>query len=186
MKKRSIQFAFLFLILLSGCQADLYTKKLVVQHLKDAPTMTVIDGFVELSYTENTGMIFGLFDRADSRFKNGILVALNMISILFVFSIIWKLRTLSFIYHLPFFIILAGAFANLIDRLSHGSVVDFIHIHWRHSLDWPFLFNVADVWICVGGGMLMLLFIFKKDAFQDLLHEQTGEVKEDRITGDGR
>jgi signal peptidase II len=172
MTKRFIQFAVLFLILLTGCQADLYTKRLVVQHLKDAPSLTVIDGFVELSYTENTGMIFGIFDRADSQFKNVILIALNIISILFVLTIIWRLRALSFIYHLPFFIILSGAFANLIDRMSEGSVVDFIHIHWKGALDWPFLFNVADVWICAGGVVLLALFIRKKDILEKVIHGQ--------------
>jgi signal peptidase II len=52
-------------------------------------------------------------------------------------------------------IILAGAGANIIDRLRYGCVIDFINLHF-----WP-VFNLADVFIT--SGVLILVFkLFKK------------------------
>ena len=49
---------------------------------------------------------------------------------------------------LPFALVIGGAIGNLLDRLQHGHVVDFIQWHWRDHF-WP-SFNIADSGICVG------------------------------------
>jgi signal peptidase II len=56
-------------------------------------------------------------------------------------------------------LILAGALGNLIDRLLHGQVVDFILAHWNDA-QFP-AFNVADSAITVGAALMLL------DAFTD-------------------
>jgi signal peptidase II len=51
-------------------------------------------------------------------------------------------------------LILGGAIGNVIDRLVHGYVVDFISLHYR---GWTFpAFNVADSAITIGAGLLIL------------------------------
>lgn len=59
-------------------------------------------------------------------------------------------------------LITGGALGNMVDRLVHGAVVDFLDVHWR-EWHWP-IFNVADVAITLGGGIVMyaLLFNFEK------------------------
>ena len=52
-------------------------------------------------------------------------------------------------------LILGGALGNVIDRLLHGHVVDFIHFHWFERWYFP-AFNVADTGITVGAGLLLL------------------------------
>jgi signal peptidase II len=51
-------------------------------------------------------------------------------------------------------LVLAGAVGNLIDRLEHGYVVDFVHVHWNAAY-FP-AFNVADSAITVGAAFLLL------------------------------
>jgi len=51
-------------------------------------------------------------------------------------------------------LILSGAVGNLVDRLLHGYVIDFIQLHYRDYY-WP-AFNVADSAICVGAALLMI------------------------------
>lgn len=51
-------------------------------------------------------------------------------------------------------LILGGALGNVIDRLLHGYVVDFIQVHWRGAY-FP-SFNVADSAITIGAGLLIL------------------------------
>ena len=131
--------------------------------------MTIIDGYIEFTYVENRGAVFGLFNNQESNYKHYILSGFTFLSILFMIFVIWRLRELSFFYHLPFFIILAGASGNLIDRIRFGRVVDFIHIHWKDIVDWPFLFNIADVLIIIGGILLLIILILKKEALENRL-----------------
>ena len=51
-------------------------------------------------------------------------------------------------------LILGGALGNVIDRLLHGYVVDFVQVHWNGSA-FP-SFNVADSAITLGAGLLIL------------------------------
>ena len=50
--------------------------------------------------------------------------------------------------------VLAGAVGNLIDRLTHGHVIDFIDVYY-HQYHWP-VFNLADSVICIGAVLLMI------------------------------
>jgi len=165
MKKQFGKFILLFIILLTGFAADYFTKQWAVNTIKDRRMKTIVNGFVEISYTENRGMVFGVLNEKASLPKHYILTGLTLISILLIIYIIWRIRRMPFLYHLPFFIILAGAFGNLIDKIKVGHVVDFIHIHFRNILNWPFLFNVADIWICIGGVLLIILILFSPRDF---------------------
>jgi len=51
--------------------------------------------------------------------------------------------------------ILGGALGNAIDRVMHGHVIDFLLFHWRDAWYFP-AFNVADVAITCGAGLLIL------------------------------
>ncbi len=56
-------------------------------------------------------------------------------------------------------LVLSGAVGNVIDRIEHGYVVDFIHVHWQ-QVYFP-AFNIADSAITIGA--ILLLW----DAFAD-------------------
>ena len=61
-------------------------------------------------------------------------------------------------------LVLGGALGNVIDRVVHGYVVDFIYFHWR---TWYFpAFNIADTAISIGAGCLLI------DAFRESGHEK--------------
>ncbi len=51
-------------------------------------------------------------------------------------------------------LIMGGAIGNVIDRLQHGFVIDFVHVHWGAAY-FP-AFNVADAAITVGAGLLLV------------------------------
>ena len=51
-------------------------------------------------------------------------------------------------------LIVGGALGNMLDRLSTGRVVDFIHVHWRHAY-FP-AFNIADSAITIGAAILLI------------------------------
>ncbi len=60
---------------------------------------------------------------------------------------LWRLN-------LAFTLVIGGALGNLIDRLQHGFVVDYLDFYWNTS-HFP-AFNIADSAICVGAGLLIL------------------------------
>ena len=180
MKKRLAKYIVLFLVLITGCSADLHTKRLALKNIPHYESLTIVDGFMELSYTENKGMVFGVWNNQESILKYLVVIGMTFISIMFIGYIIWRVRHLSFLYLLPLALILAGAFGNLFDRVRFGHVIDFIHIYWKDYFNWPFLFNLADVLICFGEFLLIILIITKKkDVLGCFMQRSIPESKSD-------
>jgi len=60
---------------------------------------------------------------------------------------------------LPLFLIIGGAYGNIIDRAMHGYVTDFLHVHYFNTYNF-YVFNIADVLINIG--VFSLLFQFRE------------------------
>ena len=67
-------------------------------------------------------------------------------------------------------LILGGGVGNLIDRVLNGVVVDYINVQFMHFA----IFNFADICVCVGVGLLMLVVLL--DSFKK---EETAKQKAD-------
>jgi signal peptidase II len=120
----------------------------------------LIEGFLRLRYTKNTGAAFGIF-------QGGSLV-LSVAAIAIVGAIFFSASRMGGINRfttLPMGLIVGGALGNLVDRLRLGYVVDFIEvygprIHVGNSVyTWP-VFNVADSAITVGVILLVATMLF--------------------------
>ena len=61
--------------------------------------------------------------------------------------------------------LLGGALGNLIDRIRIGEVVDFLQFGLLPNYAWP-TFNVADISVCVGTGMIFILFYLERNETQ--------------------
>jgi signal peptidase II len=72
---------------------------------------------------------------------------------------IWRIPRGEKLLPLALALILGGAIGNVIDRIWHGYVVDFIHAHWGEAY-FP-AFNIADSAITIGAALLIL------DAFRE-------------------
>jgi signal peptidase II len=168
-------FILLFAIFVAGCAADFITKQMVVRHVQQKSPVTIIHGFLEFSYVENRGMVFGFLNKEHAGFQRYVLAGLKILSIFIIVMIIWRIRALPALYHLPFFLILAGAVGNVIDRIRYGHVIDFIHMHWRDSLDYPWLYNVADALVVVGMFLLAILLLLKKNVYESVVVRQKDE-----------
>jgi signal peptidase II len=163
MIKTYVKYAFILLLLFGGCYADLLSKQWAKRHLKGKHEIVIVKGCVELGFTENRGMVFGIFnhDSRAQKYLSGLTVLRALILIVVtVFIIVQRKR--SILYLLPFLFIWSGALGNLIDSVRWGHVVDFIHMHAGNALDWPFFFNVADAYVCVGMAILLLSGIFAR------------------------
>jgi signal peptidase II len=99
--------------------------------------------------------VFGILNNSGSRTGRGFLVVVRIIILLGVLVFLFLQRREPFAVLLPLVLIVSGAGGNVLDNLRFGHVIDFIHIHAGTLLDWPFFFNLADVYLCIGMGWLI-------------------------------
>jgi signal peptidase II len=114
--------------------------------------VAVIDGFWDWRLSMNPGSAFGLFSS-----QNGARWFLSIVGIGAVLGMLWMLRKSRAdqrILHWALALVAGGAVGNLIDRIYFGVVTDFIL--WRYRThEWP-VFNVADVVLVVGVGLMFI------------------------------
>lgn len=122
---------------------DVLTKRWAVAVLRPLTSMELIPGFLDLNYAENSGIAFGLFDRSDSALKPLLLIALASVAILVVLFSMSRTPHDNQLLHFALAILLGGIVGNFVDRLTAGTVVDFVDLHWREAYHWP-TFNLAD------------------------------------------
>ena len=127
--------------------ADQLTKAWATASLKPIVFKDVIPGFFRLSYATNRGVAFSIF--ADSEFNiRWVLSGVSLIAALFVFSYFRRAPIEKPWLNVSLSLLMAGIVGNLIDRLVHKHVIDFIDLHFGNYV-YP-TFNVADSGICVG------------------------------------
>lgn len=125
-------------------------------HPVPSSAVTVVEGFWRFKYAENPGAAFSFL--ASVWFGRWLLVGIGLLSVALFF--IWALRQRRSLLLLGASLILGGALGNLFDRIRLGYVVDFVQWHYQDRLSWP-IFNVADVWIFVGGLILLCGFTWR-------------------------
>jgi signal peptidase II len=117
------------------------------QRLPRLPIVFVEDVF-DLEYAENCGAAFGLLRQAPARVRQVVFGLAALLACGALFAMLARGRGGPyFVAAVP--LVAAGAAGNLVDRVRYGYVVDFIHLHWGESFDYP-TFNVADIAITVG------------------------------------
>jgi signal peptidase II len=156
MAERAIRWGFMVLMLaLVGC--DHATKVAAKITLEGAVPRSIIAGLVDLEYAENRDTAFSLLRGHASPAKGPLLVAMASLAIMAIAVAWWKRRRqATALEHTAFALVLGGAIGNVVDRMTRGYVVDFIHVRM-----WP-VFNVADIAICVGGALVGLALMRAK------------------------
>jgi signal peptidase II len=151
------KYALILFVLAIGLNADLFTKKWAHDTLKGRPVLKAIPGVLELGFIENRGMVFGILNRSDK--PHGFVSVVSWVRLAVCLGVsvyIVMKRAMPFFFLLPLLLIWLGAIGNLIDHFRLRYVIDFIHIHAGTLLDWPFFFNLADAYVCVGAALLFL------------------------------
>ncbi|MGM9946787.1 signal peptidase II [Floccifex sp.] len=150
MKKWSIGI-LLSMVLIA---VDQYTKQVIVNHLALHEQIQIIDHFLYLTYYQNTGAAFSMMEGFGTIFFLIItLVALVVIVYMFYHS---DRRFTNFGYILVF----SGAIGNLMDRMLLQYVRDFIGVYIGNYA-FP-IFNVADICITVGFGIILLCMVLEE------------------------
>lgn len=124
--------------------ADQASKLAAVAWLQPVHSVPVLGPYLSLTYATNTGGAFGVLPAAT--------VALAAVAVAVVAGLIAAAARLegNRLLGAAVACLLGGALGNLVDRLRVGHVIDFIDVHF-----WP-IFNLADVGIVVGAGLLVI------------------------------
>jgi signal peptidase II len=154
-----VTIARAILIALIVIVADRATKFLIMSTFEPGESVAVVPGFFSLTYVRNPGAAFGLL--AGSSLREPLLILFAMTAVAGLSWLLvqtpadraWKRGAAAGI--------IGGAIGNLYDRISYGSVVDFLDVYvgdWH----WP-AFNVADSAITVGVAVLLLASVWRTD-----------------------
>ena len=173
---------FAFIITLDLTLKD-YLYKLVVE--QNGGNMTVIEGFFDLTYSENTGMGFGM--GSDSTL--GITIMTFIIVVVVICYLLVFRKDKPYI-RIPLIMVAAGGIGNLVDRLAFGYVRDFFEFTFMNFA----IFNVADSFITIGAIALIIGLIVtmatttadekKKAQAAAEATESAGEAPRDDDSGD--
>ena len=142
------------LILIADQAVKFWTTKNILLNAVGDDCVRLIDGVVHMTNVHNAGAAFGILQ--DARWP------LTVISAVFVILIIVLIN--KEIIHTRFgrwtaIMVVAGALGNCIDRLLYGYVVDMFEVEFFNFA----VFNVADIFITVGGILFCIHLIFHKE-----------------------
>lgn len=139
---------------------DQSTKSWAARRLRFEGDWSLIPGFLSLSYAQNTGVAFSMFDSQGDPGRWGLSIVAVVAGVL-VLYFFWRTPRSDDRILGALALLLAGIAGNVTDRLRLGFVIDFIDFQFG-SWHYP-TFNVADTAICIGAGLLILdVFISKR------------------------
>jgi lipoprotein signal peptidase len=159
---RRVPYAFLAITALITLAADLGTKLWAERRLGTDSGLLhpveLIEGHLDFVLAKNPAGAWSLLQDVPDGIRRPLFMILSVVAIVFIVSVYrrlvpeqWALR-----WGLP--LVLGGALGNLVDRIRYSYVIDFIHMHatWGgRDHHWP-TYNVADIAICIGVGLMAL------------------------------
>ncbi len=140
---------------------DQTSKAWATKSLRFGGDREIIPNFLNFAYAQNTGVAFSfLNDHGDAgRFGLSVVALVAGVLVLYYF---WRIPHTHDRLLGALGLLLAGIVGNVTDRLRLGFVIDFIDVQFG-SWHYP-TFNVADMAICVGAGLLVIdMFMTRKD-----------------------
>ena len=151
MKTRKFFGPFIFVLLLAAI--DQISKYMASVNLMFREDIVVIKGLLSLTYHENAGAAFGMFQ--GGRWFFLVFAVIIAVVIGYYYKNLPDGKVYTFI---RFFLILilAGALGNSVDRLVNGYVVDFLQFDF---IRFP-IFNVADIFVVCGTFLMAITVLF--------------------------
>jgi len=132
---------------------DQVTKYFAYTRLQPVGSITVIEGVFDLTYLENRGAAFGLFQGA--RWFFVVITVLIICGMIYYYVKLPKEKSYNKA-RFALLLVMSGAVGNFIDRVRNGFVIDFFHATF---IDFP-VFNVADSLVVIGVFLMFILLIF--------------------------
>ncbi|MBE6036745.1 MAG: signal peptidase II [Clostridiales bacterium] len=135
------------IVILLWVALDQYSKYLVRTGMSLGETIPLLEDIFHLTYVNNYGAAFGIFQG-----KQVFLIIFTLIALVGIAVYLFTQRKkLNWYLLLAMALVVGGGIGNLIDRIVFGYVVDFLDFRL-----WSPVFNVADVGVCCGCALMIL------------------------------
>jgi len=128
---------------------DFFTKHEVAAHMFPGQSIPVIPGIFYITYWRNAGAAFGLLQHQTLLF-----IVITAVVIALIVTYGRRAAQALPLLGIAFGLQLGGALGNLLDRLLYTRVIDFVDIRV-----WPFIFNISDMAIVIGGALFALVVL---------------------------
>lgn len=176
MQKTSIKkYMIAVLVCVALLFVDQWTKQMAINYLLGGYDITLIPGVLELHYLENTGAAFSIMENKTLFFC--IITSVLCAFMIYLYAKLPEKREYNSLRVILVFLV-AGAVGNLIDRVWHHYVVDFIYFS---LINFP-VFNVADIYVTCGVICLfiLILFVYSDQQFDEILHAVRHKKQENK------
>ena len=136
---------------------DYLSKALVKEYLKN--DYYEWNEFIAFHVLYNKGIAFSLLNSESLLINTAITIIISFIILFILYIFLKDFNELIKIELIGYMLILGGAIGNFLDRISNGSVLDFIILNYN-QIYFPAIFNIADILISLGAFLLIYSYIF--------------------------
>ncbi len=181
---------FLAAVSIVSLVSDVGSKLWAEKRLAEYPTfVTLIDNHLMFVLAKNKGGAWGLLQGESENVRRPFFLLVSVAAIAFIVTLYRRLQPRQYALKWGLPLVLGGALGNVFDRIRYGYVIDFIDYRadWVHAMNelvgklfpghgsatehWP-TFNLADVAICVGVGLMALdMFTAKRGPVHSLARQ---------------
>lgn len=141
---------------------DQAVKYLVKTNIPLGGSADFLPGILGLTHIHNNGAAFSMLEGARWFF-----ILLTVAFVVFGFWVLFTKKLRHPLGKWSWVLVLAGAIGNLIDRCLYGYVVDMFEVQFMHFA----IFNVADIFVVVGGILFCVYYLFLHDDKKDKKHD---------------
>lgn len=158
--KKLPKIALVLIIIFANIAADQVTKVMARNQIEYNETINVIGDYLIFTKVENTGAFLGMGSELSPFLRTALLLILPSLVMIGVFVYIIRTKDLTNISLWGLSFIVGGGIGNLFDRIVYGSVTDMIFLDFQFAHTG--IFNVADMSVMVGTGLILLEQFFPK------------------------
>lgn len=166
-KKKTL--IILISIIVGGIGLDLLTKLLVAGLMSLGQSIALIPGALNLTYIRNYGAAFGMLSE-----HRWVFMVISTVAIIGIGVYLFGFCRERMLLRVGLAMIVCGGLGNMIDRIFYGYVIDMIDFCLFPF--WKWIFNVADAFVCVGAGLVVLALIL--DVIKEVKEKKKNENKE--------
>lgn len=177
-KKTPLDYILYTAIILGGIIIDQISKFLIFYFMEIGDTLPIIKDFLHITYRTNPGMAFGMMGETNQRW---VFIVFSTVAIIAFGLYLYLGHAENKLYAVSIGLVVSGGLGNMIDRIGIGfyknaegigEVIDFIDFRGI----WGAVFNVADSFVCVGAGLLILACIL------DIIKEEKAKKAASKAT----
>lgn len=143
----------MWLVIAVGIMLDQFIKLWVASVMVVGEPFALCYGLT-ISLMMNRGVAFSLFASSRGLWFSLLITGISAFNWMLI-EWLHAARDEAFLLRLSLSLIITGGISNMIDRLCYGAVVDYLLLDFGFW-QWPAVFNLADVWVTLGGALLIL------------------------------